>query len=188
VKTRPAKRRTAPGWGGARVLALGHSTRSREELIALLVSNGVKTLADVRKFPRSGTNPQFDEAVLARALPRAGVGYVHVPELGGRRKGRADSKNGAWRNASFRAYADHLATDEFRAGLELIRLLAREGPVAVMCAEALPWRCHRSLLADALFAKGVVVEHIEGEGRTRPHAPPPFAVFAGTQVTYPGDA
>jgi uncharacterized protein (DUF488 family) len=177
--------RAAPGWGRARVLAIGHSTRPAAELVELLASSGVVTLADVRTIPRSRANPQFEGRALARALARAGIGYAHLPALGGLRRPRRDSPNGAWRNTSFRGYADHMQTPEFEEGLCQLRALAREGPVAVMCAEAVPWRCHRSLIADALHARGVVVEHIVGKGRTRPHRVTPFARIAGRRLTYP---
>jgi len=177
--------RAAPGWGRARILAIGHSTRSVEELVALLQSCGVATLADIRTIPRSRRNPQFSEGALARTLPAAGIRYVHLARLGGLRHARKDSPNGAWRNASFRGYADHMQTGEFEEGLVELRALVRDGPVAVMCAEAVPWRCHRSLLADALFARGVVVQHIVGKGRTRPHRLTPFAVRQGRKVVYP---
>jgi uncharacterized protein (DUF488 family) len=182
----PRKPRAAPGWGGARILALGHSTRPIEELVALLRGAGAVTLADVRTVPRSRANPQFEGEALARALAREGIRYVHLPRLGGLRHARKGStENAAWRNASFRGYADHMQTPEFAEGLAELRALAREGPVAVMCAEAVPWRCHRSLLADALFARGVVVEHVVGVGRTRPHRLTPFARLEARRVTYP---
>ena len=177
--------RAAPGWGGARILAIGHSTRPQGELVDLLASCGVRVLADVRTIPRSRRNPQFAADALAPALAAAGIRYAHLPRLGGLRRARADSPNQGWRNASFRGYADHMLTAEFEEGLVELRALAREGPVAVMCAEAVPWRCHRSLLADALAARGVEVEHISGPGRTRPHRLTPFAVVEGRRVTYP---
>lgn len=180
-----ARPRAAPGWGRARVLAIGHSTRPIDELVELLRAAGAATLADVRTIPRSRANPQFDQAALARAMERAGIAYVHVPQLGGLRHARRDSPNGAWRNASFRGYADHMQTPEFEEGLCVLRALAREGPVAIMCAEAVPWRCHRSLVADALLARGVVVEHVTGRGKTRPHRLTPFARLDGRRVTYP---
>src|SRR5512133_2932223 len=125
------------------------------------------------------------QAALARALAGAGIAYVHVPQLGGLRRARRDSQNGAWRNASFRGYADHMQTPEFEEGLCNLRALAKAGPVAIMCAEAVPWRCHRSLVADALLARGVVVEHVVGKGKTRPHRLTPFARIEGRSVTYP---
>jgi uncharacterized protein (DUF488 family) len=182
----PARR--APGWGGARVLALGHSTRPIEELIELLRTNGVVTLADVRTIPRSRANPQFEGPALASSLARAGIRYVHLAALGGLRRPRPGSENAGWRSSSFRGYADHMQTPVFREGLRELAALAPAGPVAVLCAEAVPWRCHRSLLADALFARGVVVEHVVGPGKTRPHRLTPFARIAGRRVTYPAPA
>jgi uncharacterized protein (DUF488 family) len=146
----------------------------------------VTTLADIRTIPRSRANPQFEGPSLARRLGAAGIRYVHLPPLGGLRHARKGAtENAGWRNSSFRGYADHMQTPEFEEGLCQLRALAREGPVAVMCAEAVPWRCHRSLLADALLARGVVVEHITGRGRTRPHRLTPFARLDGRKVTYP---
>ena len=180
--------RAAPGWAGARVFALGHSTRPIEELLALLRGAGAIAVADVRTIPRSRANPQYEGPVLARALARAGIGYVHLPRLGGLRHPRKGSENGAWRNASFRGYADHMQTPEFEAGLSELKELAAAGPVALLCAEAVPWRCHRSLIADALLARGVVVQHVIAPGRTRPHALTPFARVEGRRVTYPEEA
>ena len=182
---RAGRLRAAPGWGRARVLAIGHSTRPIGEFLELLESARVATLADVRTIPRSRANPQFDQAALARALARAGIAYVHVPQLGGLRRARRDSPNGAWRNASFRGYADHMLTPEFEEGLCHLRAVAKAGAVAIMCAEAVPWRCHRSLVADALLARGVLVEHVVGKGKTRPHRLTPFARIDGRRVTYP---
>ena len=186
----PTRLRAAPGWGRARVLAIGHSTRRVAELVEWLSAAGVTTLADVRTIPRSRANPQFEGPALARSLAKAGIAYVHLPRLGGLRRARKGSEeNAAWRNASFRGYADHMQTPEFEEGLCQLRALAKEGPVAVMCAEAVPWRCHRALLADALLARGVVVEHVVGpEGRTRPHRLTPFARIEGRKVTYPPEA
>ncbi|BDG10568.1 DUF488 domain-containing protein [Anaeromyxobacter paludicola] len=181
-----ARPRAAPGWGKARVLAVGHSTRPLAELVALLRAAGVRTLADVRTIPRSRANPQFEGPALAAGLAEAGIGYVHLSRLGGLRHARKDSPNGAWRNASFRGYADYMLTPGFEEGLTELRALAAEGPVALLCAEAVPWRCHRSLIADALFARGVVVQHIVGRGRTRPHRLTPFARLEGRRVLYPG--
>lgn len=182
---RARRLRAAPGWGRARVLALGHSTRPIEELVALLQAAGAVSVADVRTIPRSRANPQYEGPALARSLAAAGIGYVHLPRLGGLRHARKDSPNGAWRNASFRGYADHMATPEFEEGLLQLRELARQGPVALLCAEAVPWRCHRSLIADALLARGVTVQHVTGPGRTRPHRLTPFARIDGRRVTYP---
>jgi hypothetical protein len=181
----PARPRAAPGWGGVRILAVGHSTRPQEELVEMLRASGVRVLADVRTIPRSRRNPQFAAEALAPALAAAGIRYAHLPQLGGLRRAHKDSPNSGWRNASFRGYADHMQSAEFEEGLVALRALAREGTVALLCAEAVPWRCHRSLVADALHARGVEVEHIVGRGRTRPHRLTPFAVVRGRQVTYP---
>lgn len=180
--------RAAPGWGGARVLAIGHSTRPIEELLELLSRAGAVTVADVRTIPRSRANPQYEGPALARALAEAGIGYVHLPQLGGLRHARKGSPNGAWRNASFRGYADHMATPEFEDGLRRLRELARPGPVALLCAEAVPWRCHRSLIADALLARGVTVQHVTSPGKSRPHRLTPFARIDGRRVSYPPPA
>jgi uncharacterized protein (DUF488 family) len=178
-------KRRARGWGSARVYAVGHSTRTAEELVALLHAHGVETLADIRTVPRSRTNPQFNRDALPRTLAAAGLRYAHLPRLGGLRRPRPDSPNGAWRNTSFRGYADYMLTEDFAQGLEELRLLAQEGPVALMCAEALRWRCHRSLVADALYARGVQVLHITSRTRAEPHRLTPFAELHGRQVLYP---
>ena len=186
MATNGARRpRAAPGWGRARIFAIGHSTRPADAFVDLLRSVGVTVLADVRTIPRSRANPQFEQPALARALEQAGIAYVHLPQLGGLRHARRDSPNGGWRNASFRGYADYMQTPEFEEGLCQLRALAKAGPVAIMCAEAVPWRCHRSLISDALLARGVVVEHVVGKGKTRPHRLTPFARIDGRRVTYP---
>jgi len=174
-------------WEGMRVLAIGHSTLPIEEFLHLLVSNGVRALADVRTVPRSRHNPQFEQAALRDAVEREGIGYRHLPRLGGFRKPRPDSPNAGWRNASFRGYADYMLTEEFEAGLGELRALAEPGAVALMCAEAVPWRCHRSLIADALLARGARAEHVTGPGRTRPHELTAFARIDGERVSYPPD-
>ena len=167
------------------MFALGHSTRSAEELIELLRAHGVHALADVRTVPRSRTNPQFNVDQLPETLAGVGIAHAHLPRLGGLRKPRPDSPNQGWRNASFRGYADYMMTEDFERGLEQLRSLASKGPLAIMCAEALRWRCHRSLVADALWTRGVVVRHIESRTRATPHVPTPFARFRGTRVWYP---
>jgi uncharacterized protein (DUF488 family) len=178
-------KRRARGWGSARIFAVGHSTRTAEELVELLHAHGVETLADIRTVPRSRTNPQFNRDALPRTLAAAGLRYAHLPRLGGLRRPRPDSPNAAWRNKSFRGYADYMLTDDFAQGLEELRLLAEDGPVAIMCAEALRWRCHRSLVADALYARGVQVLHITSRTRAEPHKLTPFAELHGRQVLYP---
>jgi len=167
------------------VLTIGHSTRSLEDFLDLLRAHGVKRLADVRTVPRSRHNPQFNREALPESLGAAGIRYVHMPGLGGLRHARRDSPNTGWRNASFRGYADYMQTPEFAVNLEELVKLAGRGQIAIMCAEAVPWRCHRSLIADALLARGVRVEHILSATRRQPHALTPFAKVHGTSVTYP---
>lgn len=170
------------------VFTIGHSTRSLEELLELLRGFGATLLLDVRTVPRSRRNPQFDRSTLPAALEAAGMAYRHVPALGGLRKPRRDSVNVAWRNPSFRGFADHMQTPGFAAAVEEVLELARERRVVLMCAEAVPWRCHRSLIADALTARGVAVRHITGRGRDEAHRVTPWARIRGTTVTYPGSA
>ena len=172
------------------MLSIGHSTLALEDFLARLTAHGVATVADVRRFPGSRRYPWFDGGALARSLKAAGIGYAHLEALGGRRapSDLPEELNGAWRNASFHAYADHMRSAEFRAGLDALRSLATAGPTVAMCAEALPWRCHRFLLSDALFARGVVVRHVTGLGPASDHAPPDFAVFRDGEVSYPAPA
>jgi uncharacterized protein (DUF488 family) len=145
-------------------------------------------LADIRTIPRSRHNPQFEGPALASSLRARRLRYAHVPELGGLRKPRADSENAGWRNASFRGFADYMQTPGFEAGLAKLRALADDGPVAIMCAEAVPWRCHRSLVADALTVRGADVEHISSATHASPHRLTPFAARDGERLTYPPEA
>ena len=173
------------GWRGVRVYTIGHSTRPFDQLVNLLRAFDVDVVADIRTIPRSRHNPQYDGATLRAALRSRQIGYAHLPALGGLRHARRDSPNTGWRNASFRGYADYIQTPEFAAGLEELRRLTTRGQVALMCAEAVPWRCHRSLVADALVARGAHVEHITGGARATPHRMTAFAEVAGPVVTYP---
>jgi uncharacterized protein (DUF488 family) len=179
-----------PGWEGVRVLSIGHSTLPLEEFLLRLKAHGVATVADVRRFPGSRRYPWFNAGALSASLWAAGIAYAHVEALGGRRSPSdlPRSTNGAWRNESFHAFADHMQTAEFRAGREALRALAHAGPVALLCAEALPWRCHRSLVSDALFARGVVVRHVSDAKTAADHVPPAHAVLRGIDVTYPASA
>jgi len=167
------------------VLTIGHSTRPIEEFVRLLDAHGVQRLVDVRTVPRSRHNPQFNQDSLPQELARAGIAYTHMPSLGGLRHPRKDSRNLGWRNAGFRGFADYMQTPEFRRALKNLIAMAKKERVAIMCAEALPWRCHRSLIADALLARGVRVEDIFSLTSTRPHRLTPFAHVFGTEVTYP---
>jgi uncharacterized protein (DUF488 family) len=177
-----------PVSGAALIMSVGHSTRSLQEFLELLKSHGVKRLVDVRTMPRSRRNPQFNREILPGTLEAAGIGYSHLPELGGLRHPRPDSRNTAWRNASFRGYADYMQTSEFAAGLRRLLDLAHKEQVAIMCAEAVPWRCHRSLIADALLARHVRVEHIMSATRRQSHEITPWARVEGELVTYPSGA
>lgn len=167
------------------VLTIGHSTRSIEEFIRLLTMHGVRRVVDVRTIPKSRHNPQFNRDRLSEALHRARIHYSHLAGLGGLRPARRDSPNVGWRNASFRGYADYMQTAAFRRSLERSIELATQERVVLVCAEAVPWRCHRSLIADALLARGVAVSEITSGVRTWPHALTPWALVNGTQVTYP---
>jgi hypothetical protein len=160
---------------------------NRVELVALLRAFDISVLADIRTIPRSRHNPQFNGDALRSALRSRRLRYVHLSELGGLRRPRKDSTNTGWRNASFRGFADYMLTEDFESGLAKVRALIAEGSVALMCAEAVPWRCHRSLVADALTAHGAHVKHITNAKRSTPHCVTAFAVVKGTRVTYPGE-
>src|ERR1035437_4052883 len=168
-------------------LTIGHSTRTLEEFIRLLQAHGATRVADVRTVPRSRHNPQFNKTSLSRALKKAGLGYVHLPGLGGLRHAKRDSLNVGWRNASFRGYADYMQTPEFEQSLEELIGLANQDRIALMCAEAVPWRCHRSLIADALLVRGIRTEDIMSLTRRQVHVLTPFAKVRGTTITYPAE-
>lgn len=166
-------------------LTIGHSTRTLQSFLDLLTAHAVERLVDVRTVPRSRHNPQFNQDALPAALAAVGIRYAHLPGLGGLRHTRGDSVNTGWRNASFRGFADYMQTPAFVESLqELLDFISGER-IALMCAEAVPWRCHRSLLADALTLRGVRVEHILSGVRCRPHTLTPFARVEGTRITYP---
>ena len=168
------------------VFTVGHSTRPIDQFLELLTAHGVKHLIDVRKIPQSRHNPQYGREQLSASLERAGIDYTHMPGLGGLRRPRKDSLNTGWRNASFRGYADYMQTSEFEESLDRCIELSKEERVALMCAETVPWRCHRSLIADALLARGIDVREITSTTDARPHALTPWARIEGTKVTYPG--
>ena len=169
------------------VMTIGHSTRSIKEFIHLLKAHKVQRIVDVRTVPRSRHNPQFNHEELSRALHSARLHYRHMPSLGGLRHARRDSLNTAWHNASFRGFADYMQTPEFEKSLDKLVELARSERTAIMCAEAVPWRCHRSLIADALLARGIPVWEITSATRTQPHTLTPWGKIVGTQVTYPAE-
>jgi len=172
-------------WPDDAVFTVGHSTLPIEKFIALLRAYGIRHLADVRTVPRSRRNPQFNADALASALRAETIEYVPLPSLGGLRHARKDSPNTGWRNESFRGYADYMQTAAFEEGLDELIRLSRKQRTAIMCAEAVPWRCHRSLVADALEVRGIQVVEILSEKSARMHKLTPFAHVDGTTVTYP---
>lgn len=167
------------------IYSIGHSTRSVDEFIGILKHYGIDELADVRTMPRSRTNPQFNKEELERIIPEAGIIYTHIKELGGLRKPLKDSTNTAWRNAAFRGYADYMQTPEFTDALSRLIEIASQKTTAFMCAETLPWRCHRSLISDALIVRGFEVIEIFNEKKSQKHKLTPFAVVEGERITYP---
>ncbi len=169
------------------VLTIGHSTRTLGEFIGLLQIHGVTCVVDVRTVPRSWHNPQFNKTSLPQRLRKAGLGYVHMPGLGGLRHAKRDSVNAGWHNASFRGYADYMQTPAFAESLADLIHRARLDRVALMCAEAVPWRCHRSLIADALLVRGIRTEDIMSPTRRPVHTLTPFAKVRGTTITYPAE-
>jgi uncharacterized protein (DUF488 family) len=187
-----------------RIWTIGHSTRAIDEFISLLKENLIKLLVDVRAFPGSKRYPQFNKEALAESLNAHGIRYEHFPELGGRRKSKPDSRNTAWRNASFRGYADYMETDQFQKGIERLLDIAGQGAaawaaaeakhdggeavtpcaVAIMCAEAVWWRCHRSLIADYFKARGVEVLHVLGANKVEPHPYTSAARIVNGELSY----
>lgn len=166
------------------IWTIGHSTRSLDEFLALLVSQEIEALADVRRFPASRKYPHFNADALRSKLTAGGIEYVPLTELGGRRKARPDSHNTAWRNESFRGYADYMETEDFRAGLDRLLALAQRRRTAVMCSEAVWWRCHRSLIADDLKSRGVEVQHILSESKMEMHPYTSAARLEKGRLTY----
>jgi len=171
-------------WPEGAIFTVGHSTLPVKQFIAVLKAYGIERLVDIRTLPRSRRNPQFESATLADSLSLERIEYVHLPALGGLRHPRKDSPNTGWRNQSFRGYADYMRTQAFENGLETLITLSHEKRVAIMCAEAVPWRCHRSLVSDALIARGIPVIEILSESSYRPHELTSFAHVKGTQITY----
>jgi len=173
----------------SRIWTIGHSTRNIDIFISLLEENGIKLLADVRSLPGSKRYPQFNKEAMAESLNARGIRYEHFPELGGRRKARPDSRNLAWRNASFRGYADYMETEEFQQGIKrLLDVTHKAGPVAIMCAEAVWWRCHRSLISDYLKSHGVEVVHILDANKIEPHPFTSAARIVNGKLSYESDS
>jgi len=169
-----------------RIHTVGHSTKAADEFVSLLEVHGVWQVADIRTVPRSRRHPHFSREAMAEWLPARGIAYLHVAALGGLRRARVDSPNGGWRHPSFRGYADYMQTAAFVEGLEALMAYAARAPTAVMCAEAVWWRCHRQLVADALLVRGVEVWHLLTPARAEPHRLTPFARVVGGLLCYPG--
>jgi uncharacterized protein (DUF488 family) len=168
-----------------RIWTIGHSTRAIDDFISLLKENEINLLVDVRAWPGSKRYPQFNKDTLAESLNAHRIRYEHFPELGGKRKSKPDSRNTAWRNASFRGYADYMETEQFQKGIErLLDVAAEAGPTAIMCAEAVWWRCHRSLIADYLKARGVEVLHVLGANKVEPHPYTSAARIVNGELSY----
>ncbi|HET7630209.1 MAG TPA: DUF488 domain-containing protein, partial [Candidatus Saccharimonadales bacterium] len=165
----------------------GHSTRDIDEFIGMLDGFKVQRLVDIRTLPGSKRYPQFNQENLSVSLKNAGIDYVYLKDLGGLRKKSADSINLGWRNLSFRNYADYMQTDEFRAALKELVQLADNKTTSIMCAEAVPWRCHRSLVTDALLVRDIEVRHIMASGKANPATLTSFAKVSGVDITYPGE-
>jgi uncharacterized protein (DUF488 family) len=168
------------------ILTIGHSTRTWREFLEILRAHSVKRVIDIRSIPRSRHNPQFNREILSTKLRAARIGYVHLRKLGGLRHARRDSSNMGWHNTSFRGFADYMQTPEFEAGLHRLMKLAGQKRSVIMCAEAVPWRCHRSLFADALTVRGIQVADIMSMKRSQVHSLIPFARVQGNRITYPG--
>jgi len=169
------------------IFTVGHSTRSIDEFVGLLRAHGVKGIADIRSIPMSRHNPQFNTDVLKQSLQQKHISYKHIKKLGGLRHAKKDSINLGWRNASFRGFADYMATQEFSEGLEALTKIANTRETAIMCAEAVPWRCHRSLIADALTKKGWIVRDIMSRTVAARHRLTPFLKTRKGQLVYPGE-
>jgi uncharacterized protein (DUF488 family) len=167
------------------ILTIGHSTHPFDEFVSMLKAHNVAQLVDVRTVPKSRRVPQYNSESLAKTLPAEGIDYVHLKALGGLRRAKKDSVNTGWRNASFRGYADYMATEEFRQGIDQLLELAGAKRTVIMCAEAVPWRCHRSLIGDALLVRGVRVEDIMSASKSREHELTSFAKVHGLEITYP---
>jgi uncharacterized protein (DUF488 family) len=176
-----------PGRAPLTIYTIGHSTRPIDEFLDLLRSHGIRQIIDIRTIPKSRRNPQFNTESLAASLRGVGMEYVHLRELGGLRHPRRDSINIGWRNAGFRGFADYMQTAAFATAIDGAIQLAETAPSALMCAEAVPWRCHRSLVADALVVRGIRVFEIVTSAAPKEHTLTPFAAVRGTQVTYPAD-
>ncbi len=169
------------------ILTIGHSTWAIDDFLDILRAHSITRIVDIRTIPRSRHNPQFNQESLSESLKKSAIDYLLVKQLGGLRHSRADSPNMGWRNSSFRGFADYMQTQEFVEGIDQLVGLAQEGQVAIMCAEVLPWRCHRWLIADALLVRGVQVGHIMTIKTRSKHTLTKWVHIKGTQIIYPGE-
>ncbi len=167
------------------IFTIGHGTKSIDEFIGLLKAYAVKRLVDVRTIPKSRHNPQFNKEILPKSLKKAHIGYIHINGLGGLRHAKKNSVNTAWRNASFRGFADYMQTEDFRKNIKKLIKIAKQKKIAIMCAESVPWRCHRSLIADALQVRGINVKHIMSRKTSKDHKLTPWIQVCDLQITYP---
>jgi uncharacterized protein (DUF488 family) len=167
------------------IFTIGHGTRSIDEFIGLLNTYKIQRVVDVRTIPRSRHNPQFNKETLPKKLKKVHIGYIHIKGLGGLRHAKKDSVNMAWRNASFRGFADYMQTEDFKKNIERLIKIARQKKIVIMCAESVPWRCHRSLIADALFVRGIKIKHIMSHRTYSDHNITPWAKMKDYQVNYP---
>jgi uncharacterized protein (DUF488 family) len=169
------------------VFTIGHSTRTLADFISILKEFNIKKVIDVRTIPKSRHNPQFNKEHLKKALHKKGISYTQMPDLGGLRHTTKDSINTGWHNSSFRGFADYMQTEQFHTAIEKLGKLAQKKPLVIMCAEAVPWRCHRSLIGDALLVRHYDVEDIYNHGTIKPHTLTSFARVRGKHITYPPD-
>lgn len=183
----PAEPDPSETFGSSVMWTIGHSTRPIDEFLGLLQAYGIHLLADVRITPYSRRHPQFHTDALAQSLAETAILYRHMPKLGGRRKSRPDSVNTGWRNSSFRGYADYMQSPPFQEALNELIAIGQKFSVAIMCAEAVPWRCHRTLIADALVSRGWTVRHILSANSLKTHTCTPFARLEGNRLTYPAE-
>jgi len=167
------------------IFTIGHGTKSIDEFIDLLKAYEVQRVVDVRTIPRSRHNPQFNKEILPKSLKKVHIGYIHIKGLGGLRHAEKDSVNTAWRNASFRGFADYMQTEDFKKNIERLIKIAKQKNIAIMCAESVPWRCHRSLIADVLQVRRIRVKHIMSRKTSKDHKLTPWIKVRGLQITYP---
>ncbi len=167
------------------IFTIGHGTKSIDEFVDLLKAYEVQRIVDVRTIPRSRHNPQFNKDILSKSLKKLHIGYIHIKGLGGLRHAKKDSVNTAWRNASFRGYADYMQTEDFEKNIERLIKIAKQKNIAIMCAESVPWRCHRSLIADALQVRGIQVRHIMSRKSCKGHILTAWIKARGLKITYP---